>query len=132
MAAPGWGTGGSVDIKPLQLLSCPPQEVAMRKLVRTVIINDEDEDEDDDEVNIHHRHHHVSTALGKALVPGVLSQGCWGSSGLVPVRVGGSSASHRIRPYGRRQLGGCCGNNPMGEANRPLAPREDDCLQKNL
>lgn len=46
----------------------------MRKLVRTVIINDEDEDEDDDEVNIHHRHHHVSTVLGKAPAPGGLGE----------------------------------------------------------
>uniref|UniRef100_A0A452IKQ3 IF rod domain-containing protein n=1 Tax=Gopherus agassizii TaxID=38772 RepID=A0A452IKQ3_9SAUR len=38
------------------------QEVAMRKLVRTVIINDDDED-DDDEVSVHHRHHHVSIML---------------------------------------------------------------------
>lgn len=36
------------------------QEVAMRKLVRTVIVNDEEDEEDDDEVGIHHRHHHVS------------------------------------------------------------------------
>lgn len=66
----------------------------MRKLVRTVIIND-DEDEDDDEMSIHHRHHHVSRALGMLLVPRGL-----GGAGSVPVRVGGSSASHRIRHIG--------------------------------
>ncbi|NXD44859.1 LMNA protein, partial [Copsychus sechellarum] len=38
-------------------------EVAMRKLVRTVIIND-DEDEDDDEMSIHHRHHHGCSGSG--------------------------------------------------------------------
>lgn len=64
----------------------------MRKLVRTVIINDEDEDEDEDEVNMHHRHHHVSIALG----PGGVSRGCWGGSGPIPARAGGGSASRSI------------------------------------
>ncbi|NXP54616.1 LMNA protein, partial [Heliornis fulica] len=51
-----WGSGDSLRTA---LINSSGEEVAMRKLVRTVIINDEDEDEDD-EVGIHHRHHHGS------------------------------------------------------------------------
>ncbi|NXF39355.1 LMNA protein, partial [Nyctibius bracteatus] len=54
-AQSSWGSGDSLRTA---LINSNGEEVAMRKLVRTVIINDEDEDEDDDEVNIHHRHHH--------------------------------------------------------------------------
>jgi len=60
----------------------------MRKLVRTVIINDEDEDEDDDEVNIHHRHHHVSPVLAKGLVPGGSVAGVLGELGSGPSQGG--------------------------------------------
>lgn len=49
-----WGTGDSLRTA---LINSNGEEVAMRKLVRTVIIND-DEDEEDDEVSVHHRHHH--------------------------------------------------------------------------
>ncbi|XP_009462502.1 PREDICTED: lamin [Nipponia nippon] len=56
-AQSSWGSGDSLRTA---LINSNGEEVAMRKLVRTVIINDEDEDEDDDEVNIHHRHHHGS------------------------------------------------------------------------
>ncbi|NXV80989.1 LMNA protein, partial [Atlantisia rogersi] len=52
-----WGSGDSLRTA---LINSSGEEVAMRKLVRTVIINDEDEDDDDDEVSIHHRHHHGS------------------------------------------------------------------------
>ncbi|NXT78960.1 LMNA protein, partial [Zapornia atra] len=52
-----WGSGDSLRTA---LINSSGEEVAMRKLVRTVIINDEDEDDDDDDVSIHHRHHHGS------------------------------------------------------------------------
>ncbi|XP_025968657.1 lamin isoform X1 [Dromaius novaehollandiae] len=52
-----WGSGESLRTA---LINSNGEEVAMRKLVRTVIINDEDEDDEDDEVGIHHRHHHAS------------------------------------------------------------------------
>ncbi|XP_009984527.1 PREDICTED: lamin, partial [Tauraco erythrolophus] len=54
-AQSSWGCGDSLRTA---LINSNGEEVAMRKLVRTVIINDEDEDEDEDEVNMHHRHHH--------------------------------------------------------------------------
>ncbi|XP_039368658.1 lamin isoform X2 [Mauremys reevesii] len=53
-AQSSWGSGDSLRTA---LINSSGEEVAMRKLVRTVIINDEDED-DDDEVSVHHRHHH--------------------------------------------------------------------------
>ncbi|NXD74740.1 LMNA protein, partial [Eolophus roseicapillus] len=56
-AQSSWGSGDSLRTA---LINSNGEEVAMRKLVRTVIINDDDEDEDDEEVNIHHRHHHGS------------------------------------------------------------------------
>ncbi|XP_044305051.1 lamin [Varanus komodoensis] len=49
-----WGSGDSLRTA---LLTSTGEEVAMRKLVRSVIINDDDE-EDDDEDGLHHRHHH--------------------------------------------------------------------------
>ncbi|XP_010165178.1 lamin, partial [Antrostomus carolinensis] len=52
-AQSSWGSGDSLRTA---LINSNGEEVAMRKLVRTVIINDEDEDEDEDD--IHHRHHH--------------------------------------------------------------------------
>ncbi|KFQ91128.1 Lamin-A, partial [Nipponia nippon] len=45
-AQSSWGSGDSLRTA---LINSNGEEVAMRKLVRTVIINDEDEDEDDDE-----------------------------------------------------------------------------------
>ncbi|XP_063173302.1 lamin-A-like [Candoia aspera] len=51
-----WGSGDSLRTA---LLTSSGEEVAMRKLVRTVIVNDDDE-EDEDEDGIHHRHHHHS------------------------------------------------------------------------
>ncbi|XP_042295162.1 lamin [Sceloporus undulatus] len=49
-----WGCGDSLRTA---LLTSSGEEVAMRKLVRTVVINDDDEDEDDED-GLHHRHHH--------------------------------------------------------------------------
>lgn len=37
---------------------CPPQEVAMRKLVRSVMVVNDDDDEEDGDDLLHH--HHVS------------------------------------------------------------------------
>ncbi|XP_061462780.1 lamin isoform X2 [Rhineura floridana] len=50
-----WGSGDSLRTA---LLTSAGEEVAMRKLVRTVVINDEDEDEEDEDGLHHHRHHH--------------------------------------------------------------------------
>ncbi|XP_067328700.1 lamin [Anolis sagrei] len=49
-----WGSGDSLRTA---LLTSSGEEVAMRKLVRTIVVNDEDDD-DEDEDGIHHRHHH--------------------------------------------------------------------------
>uniref|UniRef100_A0A7M4FVL8 Lamin A/C n=1 Tax=Crocodylus porosus TaxID=8502 RepID=A0A7M4FVL8_CROPO len=54
-AQSSWGTGDSLRTA---LINSNGEEVAMRKLVRTVIINDEDEDDDEDGMH-HHRHHHA-------------------------------------------------------------------------
>ncbi|KAI1229895.1 Lamin-A, partial [Lamprotornis superbus] len=59
-AQSSWGSGDSLRTA---LINSNGEEVAMRKLVRTVIIND-DEDEDDDEISIHHRHHHGCSGSG--------------------------------------------------------------------
>ncbi|NWY71664.1 LMNA protein, partial [Erithacus rubecula] len=59
-AQSSWGSGDSLRTA---LINSNGEEVAMRKLVRTVIIND-DEDEDDDEMSIHHRHHHGCSGSG--------------------------------------------------------------------
>uniref|UniRef100_A0A8D0GCF2 Lamin A/C n=1 Tax=Sphenodon punctatus TaxID=8508 RepID=A0A8D0GCF2_SPHPU len=50
-AQSSWGSGDSLRTA---LITSSGEEVAMRKLVRTVIIDDDE----DDEVGIHHRHHH--------------------------------------------------------------------------
>ncbi|XP_053134445.1 lamin [Hemicordylus capensis] len=50
-----WGSGDSLRTA---LLTSAGEEVAMRKLVRTVVINDEDDEEDDDEGGLHRHHHH--------------------------------------------------------------------------
>uniref|UniRef100_A0A663N6H7 Lamin A/C n=1 Tax=Athene cunicularia TaxID=194338 RepID=A0A663N6H7_ATHCN len=94
-AQSSWGSGDSLRTA---LINSNGEEVAMRKLVRTVIINDEDEDEDEDEVNIHHRHHHVSMRWGRRRARGGAPGGAGGRS---QSGQGGSSASHRIRAYGR-------------------------------
>ncbi|XP_059573956.1 lamin isoform X1 [Alligator mississippiensis] len=54
-AQSSWGTGDSLRTA---LINSNGEEVAMRKLVRTVVINDEDEDDDEEGMH-HHRHHHV-------------------------------------------------------------------------
>ncbi|NXO65381.1 LMNA protein, partial [Phainopepla nitens] len=59
-AQSSWGSGDSLRTA---LINSNGEEVAMRKLVRTVIIND-DEDEDDEEMSIHHRHHHGCSGSG--------------------------------------------------------------------
>ncbi|XP_058016544.1 lamin [Ahaetulla prasina] len=52
-----WGSGDSLRTA---LLTSSGEEVAMRKLVRTVVVNDDDEDEDEDGIHSHHHHSHCS------------------------------------------------------------------------
>nr|XP_028565621.1 lamin isoform X3 [Podarcis muralis]XP_028565622.1 lamin isoform X3 [Podarcis muralis]XP_028565623.1 lamin isoform X3 [Podarcis muralis]XP_028565624.1 lamin isoform X3 [Podarcis muralis] len=52
-----WGTGDSLRTA---LLTSTGEEVAMRKLVRTVIVNDDDEDDEDEDGRHHHHHSHCS------------------------------------------------------------------------
>lgn len=82
----------------------------MRKLVRTVIINDEDEDEDEDEVNMHHRHHHVSIALGA----GARRRGA-GGAGSGPRRGGRQLSTTQGRAAGEKALGACLETTPRGK-----------------
>nr|XP_026653936.1 lamin-A-like [Zonotrichia albicollis] len=117
-AQSSWGSGDSLRTA---LINSNGEEVAMRKLVRTVIIND-DEDEDDDEMSIHHRHHHVSRAPSRGC--------CWFRGDAAPGRMGGSSEQDQA--YRRRQWGGCCGNSSIREALRPLASGGDCCSLKKL
>nr|XP_020670904.1 lamin [Pogona vitticeps] len=56
-----WGCGDSLRTA---LLTSSGEEVAMRKLVRTVIINDEEEEEEEEEEDGLHRHHHHSHCSG--------------------------------------------------------------------
>ncbi|OCT66668.1 hypothetical protein XELAEV_18042920mg [Xenopus laevis] len=103
----------------------------MRKLVRTVVINDEDgDDEDDDDMAHHHHHHHdgqnssgdpgeynlrsrtVCTSCGRPADKGfVAPQG----SGLVTGTSGSSSSSVTVtRTY--RGTGGTSGGSGLGES----------------
>ncbi|KAM9368494.1 lamin [Phaethornis superciliosus] len=66
-AQSSWGSGDSLRTA---LINSNGEEVAMRKLVRTVIINDEDEDEDDEEGGMHHHHHHHHGSCGGQGDPG--------------------------------------------------------------
>ncbi|XP_032992250.1 lamin isoform X4 [Lacerta agilis] len=56
-----WGTGDSLRTA---LLTSTGEEVAMRKLVRTVIVNDDDEDEEDEDGRHHHHHHSHCSGSG--------------------------------------------------------------------
>ncbi|XP_077181356.1 lamin isoform X1 [Paroedura picta] len=55
-----WGSGDSLRTA---LLTSSGEEVAMRKLVRTVVVEDDDEEEED-EVGMHRHHHHHSHCSG--------------------------------------------------------------------
>ncbi|XP_060538588.1 lamin [Pantherophis guttatus] len=52
-----WGSGDSLRTA---LLTSNGEEVAMRKLVRTVIVNDDDEEDEEDGIHGHHHHSHCS------------------------------------------------------------------------
>ncbi|XP_070807356.1 lamin [Pituophis catenifer annectens] len=52
-----WGSGDSLRTA---LLTSNGEEVAMRKLVRTVVVNDDDEEDDEDGIHGHHHHSHCS------------------------------------------------------------------------
>ncbi|XP_026541590.1 lamin [Notechis scutatus] len=52
-----WGSGDSLRTA---LLTSTGEEVAMRKLVRTIVVNDEDEEDDEDGIHGHHHHSHCS------------------------------------------------------------------------
>ncbi|XP_038624791.1 LOW QUALITY PROTEIN: lamin [Tachyglossus aculeatus] len=55
-AQTSWGCGNSLRTA---LINSTGEEVAMRKLVRSVVLaNDEDEDEEDGDAVLHHHHHH--------------------------------------------------------------------------
>ncbi|NWZ27758.1 LMNA protein, partial [Asarcornis scutulata] len=126
----GGGGGGGGDTNrssspTLIILGFSPlQEVAMRKLVRTVIINNEDDDEDDE---TGHRHHHGS--CGDSGDPGeynlrsrtVVCSSCGqpadksGSqnAGLSSMSSGSSSSVTVTRSY--RSVGGSGGGSGLGE-----------------
>ncbi|XP_026573426.1 lamin [Pseudonaja textilis] len=52
-----WGSGDSLRTA---LLTSSGEEVAMRKLVRTIVVNDEEEEDDEDGIHGHHHHSHCS------------------------------------------------------------------------
>lgn len=97
----------------------------MRKLVRTVIINDEDEDEDDDDA-IHHRHHHVSAALGKALVPGVLG----GDAGGGGRQGGGQLSTAQDEASWEKAVGRLLWEQPRGRSRQSSGTRRRSLLAK--
>ncbi|XP_013056563.2 lamin [Anser cygnoides] len=116
-----WGCGDSLRTA---LINSNGEEVAMRKLVRTVIINNEDDDEDDE---TSHRHHHGS--CGDSGDPGeynlrsrtVVCSSCGqpadksGSqnAGLSTMSSGSSSSVTVTRSY--RSVGGSGGGSGLGD-----------------
>ncbi|XP_032648025.1 lamin [Chelonoidis abingdonii] len=118
-AQSSWGSGDSLRTA---LINSSGEEVAMRKLVRTVIINDEDED-DDDEVSVHHRHHHAHCSgtgdpgeynlRSRTVVCGTCGQPAEKASGGQNVAAGSmsseSSASSLTITRSYRSLGGTGG-----------------------
>ncbi|XP_040394845.1 lamin isoform X1 [Cygnus olor] len=116
-----WGCGDSLRTA---LINSNGEEVAMRKLVRTVIINNEDDDEDDE---TSHRHHHGS--CGDSGDPGeynlrsrtVVCSSCGqpadksGSqnAGLSTMSSGSSSSVTVTRSY--RSVGGSGGGSSLGD-----------------
>ncbi|XP_030398182.1 lamin [Gopherus flavomarginatus] len=118
-AQSSWGSGDSLRTA---LINSSGEEVAMRKLVRTVIINDDDED-DDDEVSVHHRHHHAHCSgtgdpgeynlRSRTVVCGTCGQPAEKASGGPNVAAGSmsseSSASSLTITRSYRSLGGTGG-----------------------
>ncbi|XP_039368653.1 lamin isoform X1 [Mauremys reevesii] len=123
-AQSSWGSGDSLRTA---LINSSGEEVAMRKLVRTVIINDEDED-DDDEVSVHHRHHHAHCSgtgdpgeynlRSRTVVCGTCGQPAEKASGGQNVAAGSmsseSSASSLTITRSYRSLGGTGGGSGGG------------------
>ncbi|XP_067425498.1 lamin [Emydura macquarii macquarii] len=125
-AQSSWGSGDSLRTA---LINSGGEEVAMRKLVRTVIINDDDED-DDDEVNVHHRHHHAHCSgsgdpgeynlRSRTVVCGTCGQPAEKAGGAQNAAAGSmsseSSASSLTITRGYRSLGGTGGGSSgLGE-----------------
>lgn len=123
-AQSSWGSGDSLRTA---LINSSGEEVAMRKLVRTVIINDEDDD-DDDEVSVHHRHHHAHCSgtgdpgeynlRSRTVVCGTCGQPAEKASGGQNVAAGSmsseSSASSLTITRSYRSLGGTGGGSGGG------------------
>ncbi|XP_074837363.1 lamin [Carettochelys insculpta] len=118
-AQSSWGSGDSLRTA---LINSSGEEVAMRKLVRTVIINDE-EDDDDDEVSVHHRHHHAHCSgtgdpaeynlRSRTVLCGTCGQPAEKAGGVQNAAAGSmsseSSASSLTITRGYRSLGGTGG-----------------------
>uniref|UniRef100_A0A8C5QJZ3 Lamin A/C n=1 Tax=Leptobrachium leishanense TaxID=445787 RepID=A0A8C5QJZ3_9ANUR len=123
-----WGTGDSIRTA---LLTASNEEVAMRKLVRTVTNEDDDDDDDDDEVIVHHHHHHdghnstgdpgeynlrsrtiVCTACGRPSDRGTDGNQ---NAGVTSASIGSSSSSVTLtRTF--RSPGGTSGGSALGES----------------
>ncbi|XP_053866387.1 lamin isoform X3 [Malaclemys terrapin pileata] len=123
-AQSSWGSGDSLRTA---LINSSGEEVAMRKLVRTVIINDDEED-DDDEVSVHHRHHHAHCSgtgdpgeynlRSRTVVCGTCGQPAEKASGGQNAAAGSmsseSSASSLTITRSYRSLGGAGGGSSGG------------------
>nr|XP_008170191.1 lamin [Chrysemys picta bellii] len=123
-AQSSWGSGDSLRTA---LINSSGEEVAMRKLVRTVIINDDEED-DDDEVSVHHRHHHAHCSgtgdpgeynlRSRTVVCGTCGQPAEKASGAQNAAAGSmsseSSASSLTITRSYRSLGGAGGGSSGG------------------
>ncbi|XP_078526510.1 lamin isoform X1 [Lissotriton helveticus] len=132
-AQSSWGSGDSIRTA---LITANGEETAMRKLVRTVVLNDEDDDEeDDDEVIIQHHHHgaHCTNNSGdpgeynlrsRTIVCGSCGQpaekaagvpqtGATGATGSVS---SGSTASSVTVTRTYRSIGGTTGGSSLGES----------------
>ncbi|XP_069074115.1 lamin isoform X1 [Pleurodeles waltl] len=129
-AQSSWGSGDSIRTA---LLTATGEETAMRKLVRTVVLNDEDEeDEDDDEVIIQHHHHGAHCTnnsddqgeynlRSRTIVCGSCGQPSDKAAGVTQSGIGGSissgSAASSVtvtRTY--RSIGGTAGGSSLGES----------------
>ena len=120
-AQSSWGSGDSLRTA---LINSNGEEVAMRKLVRTVIINDDDEDEEDDEVSIHHRHHHSGCSgsadpaeynlRSRTVLCGTCGQPA--DKGSAAAASSASSASTVTVSRGYRSSGGAIGEGLLGRS----------------
>nr|XP_033779613.1 lamin [Geotrypetes seraphini] len=123
-----WGSGDSIRTA---LITSTGEEVAMRKLVRTVVLDDEDEDDDDDEEILHHQHgshshSHCMTASGdpaeynlrsRTVVCGACGQPAEKTTGGTPgSAMGSSSSSTMTMSRSFRSVGGTPGGAGIGES----------------